>query len=575
MSDSDTPSITIKKIMLGISCFFIASLSYAETWIYFANNTDYSVYVNTENTIGHLSYNYWENNPGKIPARNGDDKRIEQNPIAKLNRNEGLGYSNLFEFVSTLDIMSQKVTLTTQITSAPCNEFFGLCTGQGSSIKTKIQGPNYSGSKKFTDNYEPKTFTFTLDNGQTIQAQYRQYNSGTGDDQIYLILNQDHPDNYTVSTDVDRENVIDVISYNTWMPRGMANKASYRKNEIPFHLKPFDIIVLEETFNDEYRNDMREALQKTHPYWTGPLNLPKNQTFQDDGGVVILSKWPIATDSKDNEIKNAIIYTQCPCDFNQEHKGAWYVKILKHGTPYHVFGTHPVWKQAQTANTETMAQISELGKFIAKRHIPANEAVIIAGDMNVFQHKAIYTQMLASLNAENPSYLSDAVLINSHDETRNSDATGGTGTLDYVLYSKAHKQPVSSYVKVIPFMSPQTNDNNGKGGYLLSQYLSDHFAKHGHFEFDSNRNNPNYLEIQSFDNYNYTFSYNGGGAYTRLAVYRESETPDQNSAYAWGYTTDYRGQLSLTIAENGRYKAYLLDNDHNKIAGPIYFNKNE
>ncbi|MBU2710759.1 sphingomyelin phosphodiesterase [Zooshikella harenae] len=569
------PALTaIKRIMIGMSGFCIANACYAETWLYFTNNTDYTVSVDTKNTIGNLSRDYWTNNPGQIPARNGDDKKIEQQPIAKFNRNEGLGYNNLFEFVSILTIMSQKVTLTTQIISAPCNKFLDICTGQGSTIKTKIQGPGYSGTKKFTDDYKPKTFTFTLNNGQTIQAQYRQYNSGTGDDQIYLILNQDHPNNYTISADANRENVIDVISYNTWMPRGMANKASYRKNEIPFHLKPFDIIVLEEVFNDEYRNDMRAALHKTHPYWTGPLNLPQNQTFQDDGGVVILSKWPIATDTNDKEIKDSKTYTHCPCDFNKEHKGAWYVKVLKHGTPYHIFGTHPVWNKAQTADIKTMAQIAELGKFIAKQNIPSNEAVLIAGDMNVFQHKAIYAQMLASLNAESPSYLSDAVLVNSHDETRNSDADGGTGTLDYVLYSKVHKQPVSSYVKVIPFMSPQINDNNGKGGYLLSQYLSDHFAKHGHFEFATNSSNPNYLEIKSFDDYNYTFSYNGGEPYTKLVVYRENETLAQDSAYTWGYTTNYRGQLNLTIAENGRYKAYLLDNDHNKIAGPVYFNKN-
>lgn len=574
MSYPYTTPTKIKKIILGISSFCIASLSYAETWVYFANNTDYSVHVNTENTVGNLSSDYWTNNPGEIPARNGDDKKIEQNPIAKFNRNEGLGYSNLFEFVSTLTIMSQKVTLTTQVTSSPCNEFLGICTGQGSTIKTNIQSPGQNKPQKFTDDYTPKTFTFTLDNGQTIQAQYRQYNSGTGDDQIYLILNQDHPSNYTVAEDATKENVIDVINYNTWMPRGVANKASYRKNEIPFHLAPFDIVVLEEAFNDEYRNDMREALQKTHPFWTGPLNLPKDQTFQDDGGVVILSKWPIATDSHDQEIKDSITYTQCPCGFNQEYKGAWYVKILKHGTPYHVFGTHLLWDKAQTADIKTMAQVTELGNFIAKQKIPADEAVIIAGDMNVFQHKSIYTQMLDSLNAANPSYPTDAVLINSHDETRNSDAEGGTGTLDYVLYSTEHKQPVSSYAKVIPFMSPQTNDNNGKGGYLLSQYLSDHFAKHGHFEFLANSNHPDYLEIKSLDKYSYTFSYSGGGAYTWVGVYRENETPDQDTAYIWGYTPNHRGELNLTIAETGRFKAYLLDNNLNKIAGPIYFNKN-
>ncbi|MDE1465875.1 sphingomyelin phosphodiesterase [Spartinivicinus poritis] len=566
MSHSYKSSTIIKKLFI-ISVFFSATLANAETWVYFGNNTDYAVDVNTTNTVGGLGSSYWTNNAGSINARNGDFHKVT-NPIAKFNRNKGLGYNKVFEFDTTLTIQSKTVTFTTWLKSCyswPCS---------GSSIKTKIKGPNSSPNTSLSDDYTPHTFTFTLSNGQTIQAQYRQYNTGTGDDQIYLVLNQDHPNNYVASGDITKENVIDVINYNTWMPRHMANEASYRKNEIPFHLKPFDIIVLEEVFNDDYRNDMRAALNNSHPFWTGPLNQPSNQHFSDDGGVAILSKWPIATDSEGNEIKDSITYSHCPCGFNNEYKGAWYVKILKHGTPYHIFGTHTVWDSSQAANIDTMEQITELGKFIAKKNIPANEAVIIAGDMNVFQHKPIYNTMLSSLNAQNPSNQPGVVLTNSHDESRNDGTEGGTGTLDYVLYSKAHKQPISSYVKVLPFMSPQTNDNNGYGGYLLGEYLSDHFAKHGHFVFTANNSVPNYVEIKSISNSSYTFSYQGSGHSGWVGVYREGDTPGQQSSYTWQYTSGTSGEVTLNMSTPGKYKAYLFyDNGYNRVAGPIYFNK--
>lgn len=476
---------------LILSSLLISFNAASETLVYVGNNTDYHIQVNTVNTLGGLGIQHWKNYSQTLSPRNGDFDKVN-NPVANFNRNTGLGYGKAYEFDTSITIGNKPIVLTTRLVGCswwPCS---------GSSISTRIKGPDNSYQSSFTDNYNTKKFTFRLENGKYIQAQYRQYNRGTGDDRIYLTLNQDLPENYTKSSDLYNSNSLDILTYNIWMPRHAANGATDRAKEIPAHLKPFDIVVLQEAFNDEFLGNIENNLASTHPYKTGVLNKPHNQDFQDDGGVAVLSRWPIVE-------KEAVKYTNCPCGsfIHSELKGVWYVKINKLGTFYHLFATHTTWNDGNNFNSSTGKQLQELKDFIQRKQIPSDQPVLIAGDLNIFEDGPGHSQLLQTLDARQPYLLNNYWLPHSHDGRLNTHVDDNeTGTLDYILYSNDHLQPTRSYSKVIPMMSMQTNVRSSKYPILIGRYLSDHFAKQTHFEFtppssghsDTSRPNGYYWE---------------------------------------------------------------------------------
>jgi phospholipase C len=86
-----------------------------------------------------------------------------------------------------------------------------------------------------------------------------------------------------------------------------------------------------------------------------------------------------------------------------------YICINKNGTRYHIFGTHLQADEPSSGGVTSRmirrSQMQKIKRFIDSKNIPANEAVIIAGDLNVdmYGSKEEYSEMLQILSAAHPT----------------------------------------------------------------------------------------------------------------------------------------------------------------------------
>jgi endonuclease/exonuclease/phosphatase family metal-dependent hydrolase len=217
-----------------------------------------------------------------------------------------------------------------------------------------------------------------------------------------------------------------------------------------------DVIIFQESFLPSARAHIIEQLAELYPYaseiggehcslsvWSSP---PKNcednlkKSLTHNSGVFILSRWPVLESHSITYNSVRVSYT---FDF-MARKGAVYSVINKEGQRFHVVGTH---LQADAASHDIrMSQIGELMAWLEDFSIPVEEALLFAGDFNVSSlkqnelgdllqktgtHLSLPDQGLGSVSPESNEYLS---LIYGGETEK---------TLDYVLLSKKHRQPLN------------------------------------------------------------------------------------------------------------------------------------
>ncbi len=123
-------------------------------------------------------------------------------------------------------------------------------------------------------------------------------------------------------------------------------------------------------------------------------------TTPEDGGVTILSKWPIVR-------KEQYVYKDaCGADW-WSNKGFAYAVLDVNGSRVHVLGTHaqstdPGCSAGEAAQTRSR-QFKAIDAFLDAKKIPAGEQVIVAGDMNVDSHTPEYDTMLADAGLVGPT----------------------------------------------------------------------------------------------------------------------------------------------------------------------------
>lgn len=228
-----------------------------------------------------------------------------------------------------------------------------------------------------------------------------------------------------------------------------------------------DVIILGEAFSPDYRRIIVMGFQPQYPYHSRvPYHTPPvNNGKALDGGVVILSKWPIVNGDGLGEQRlfgSACNGTTGSGNDCMADKGVIYVKINKEGQFYHIFGTHldSGWDRADREARRKQLEI--IKQFIVDKQIPLAEAVIVGGDMNIdpFKLPGEYGDMLSILD----------VIPGRHEgvttpEGRYVTHTGGDH-LDYVLYSDVHLKPRLAINQI-----------------LENQGLSDHYPVIGRFIF--------------------------------------------------------------------------------------------
>ncbi|WP_154643443.1 sphingomyelin phosphodiesterase [Leptospira interrogans] len=249
------------------------------------------------------------------------------------------------------------------------------------------------------------------------------------------------------------------------------SKSDYVKNQ--------DVIVFEEAFDTSARKILLDNLREEYPYQTDVVGRTKKNwdaslgNFRSyslvNGGVVILSKWPI-------EEKIQYIFNDSGCGTDWfANKGFVYVKINKEGKKFHVIGTHA---QSQDQNCSNLGipnranQFDDIRNFIYSKNIPKDETVLIVGDLNVIKESNEYYDMISRLNVNEPRYV--GVPFTWDAKTNEIAAYYYENEepvyLDYIFVSKSHAQP--------PVWQNLAYDPVSKQTWTVSGYTSDEFSDH-------------------------------------------------------------------------------------------------
>ncbi len=181
-----------------------------------------------------------------------------------------------------------------------------------------------------------------------------------------------------------------ILSWNIQMlPRGVkGNNKAKRARIIAEELKQrhYDVIVFQELFYQRSRAILLKQLKEKYPHQTRVLN-KKSISFKTNGGVLILSKYPI-TETRE------ITYRQKSGPDRLSRKGALLATLEVRGKKVQVIGTH---LQAFGKKEIMYGQYQQLHDELLKPSLLPNVPQIICGDFNTL--KEVPAQVPASLPA--------------------------------------------------------------------------------------------------------------------------------------------------------------------------------
>ncbi len=438
----------MQKPLTALAFLLLFTTLRAETYVYFENSTPLSFSVNTVQTGTHtLSSGEWNISTNSIAAWEG------QKEIMWTNRNTGIHNGDDFYFDMLLINGSDSITLQLKLTGTFTN----------SNMWLSANGPGFSHPWFSDNNFHEASFTLS---GKSYTLKYHSYFTGGYDDLFFALQDNDpFPLNPADTANAD---VLNILAYNIFMltPPISSTDQSTRAAEIADHVHGYDAIIFSEAFYNSARTDLQNDLSTEYPYMTAVVD---NGILNDDGGVFIASRYPILSSSQ-------IVYNDCNGSDCLAAKGVMYAKIDKKGRIFHLFGTHTqAWPSAADVATRIL-QFKELQTFITSLSIPANEPVIIGGDLNVdmiANHLGEYDGMLDSLNLMEPQYTGHPY---SYDGAISYYASPGVEFLDYVMTQNNHLVPDTAINEVLILRSIADD--------MFNMFdLSDHLAVRGRFVF--------------------------------------------------------------------------------------------
>ncbi|MFF3314554.1 sphingomyelin phosphodiesterase [Streptomyces sp. NPDC003035] len=245
-----------------------------------------------------------------------------------------------------------------------------------------------------------------------------------------------------------------------------------------------DVVVIQEAFDNSSSDALKANSAAQYPHQTPVMGRSKtgwdatsgaySATTPEDGGVTVLSKWPIVR-------KEQYVYKDaCGADW-YSNKGFVYAVLDVNGTKVHVVGTHaqstdPGCSAGEAAQTRSR-QFKAMDAFLDAKNIPANEQVIVAGDFNVDSRTPEHSTMLGDAG------LAGADARTGHpysfDTEQNSIASerypdDPREDLDYVLYRSGNARPAGWTNNVVLERSAPWTVSSWGTQYTYTN-LSDHY----------------------------------------------------------------------------------------------------
>ncbi|MFF9012694.1 sphingomyelin phosphodiesterase [Streptomyces sp. NPDC014870] len=245
-----------------------------------------------------------------------------------------------------------------------------------------------------------------------------------------------------------------------------------------------DVVVIQEAFDNSSSDALKANSAAQYPYQTPVMGRSKSgwdatsgaysATTPEDGGVTILSKWPIVR-------KEQYVYKDaCGADW-YSNKGFVYTVLDVNGSKVHVVGTHaqstdPGCSAGEAAHMRSR-QFKAMDAFLDAKNIPANEQVIVAGDMNVDSRTSEYGTMLSDAglvgaDARTGHPYSFDTELNSIASYRYPDDP--REDLDYVLYRSGNARPANWTNHVVLEKSAPWTVSSWGTQYTYTN-LSDHY----------------------------------------------------------------------------------------------------
>ncbi|MGW5847387.1 sphingomyelin phosphodiesterase [Streptomyces sp. NPDC055254] len=282
---------------------------------------------------------------------------------------------------------------------------------------------------------------------------------------------------------------LSVLSYNVFLmsknlyPNWGQDHRAAQIARAPYY-QGHDVVVLQEAFDNGTSDTLKADSASQYPYQTPVVGRGRSgwdatggaysSTTPEDGGVTILSKWPIVR-------KEQVVFKDaCGADW-WSNKGFAYAVLNVNGARVHVVGTHaqstdPGCGPGEAAQMRAR-QFRTIDGFLDGKNIPANEQVIVAGDLNVDSRTPEYASMLADADLAGSDTRTGHPY--SFDTALNSIAnyrypTDPREDLDYVLHRKGHARPAGWENHVVKEASAPWTVSSWGTSYTYTN-LSDHY----------------------------------------------------------------------------------------------------
>ncbi|GIC75419.1 sphingomyelin phosphodiesterase [Moritella sp. F3] len=260
-------------------------------------------------------------------------------------------------------------------------------------------------------------------------------------------------------------NELSLLSYNIWATTIFGSKkVDTRLTEMPAIMSGYDVLVLTEVFDLIRTSKLLKQLNAEYSFTSSEI-FKLGRIMQS--GTRILTRWPV-------EEEKSLKYTNCNGIQCAATRGVIYTRINKQGYIYHVFATHTQSSDDDQNRSARLAQLEEMGEFIRQQNIPADEAVILAGDFNINKIglPADRDQMEYILNASEPENKGHHLSFDS--DTNYWAEKPYLEYLDYTLTGNENLQPLTASQEIF---APRVLTESLWGIWDLS----DHYAARGHF----------------------------------------------------------------------------------------------
>ncbi|WP_182380092.1 sphingomyelin phosphodiesterase [Nocardioides sp. WS12] len=264
---------------------------------------------------------------------------------------------------------------------------------------------------------------------------------------------------------------------------GMANPTRANLIAESDYVTGYDVVALNEAFDNGPTDALMRGLAAEYPHQTPVLGRSRagwDQTLApwtwhltpEDGGVTVLSKWPI--------IRQVQYVYGDGCGFDAlSNKGFVHVTLDVRGQAVHVVASHTQADDSLCSDPAAVraSQFAELDAYLDGQHIASDEPVVIAGDLNVDRATPEYAAMLAATDTIPPtSYDGEAPSFDPAGNSLTAHRYPGLPgqDLDYVLLRRTNQLPGPWTNTVLTPTSPPWTS----GGKTFDDY-SDHYPVAG------------------------------------------------------------------------------------------------